>query len=88
MTNRTMRIIPEDLAPRDPKGPQTIVLSPKAQLYLEYAGLDLQFINRMASARDMYLRARTTENINRITTLELENIVKNGLTLATRRTMP
>lgn len=68
----------------DPQKPKTLVLSPKAQLYLEYAGFDMRDLERFTQLRDKYLEARTLENIKAISTHELERIVRNGLTLATR----
>lgn len=61
-----------------------IRLSKKAQLYLQYSGMaDLDHLKTFMALRDAYMQARTTENINRITTYELENVIRNGLTLAT-----
>ena len=83
MTMRRLRII---------KGggkylPQhNIVLSRKAQLWLIYSGENnIDYLNQMMQLREQYIYARDYESINRITTAEIEQIVRNGLTLATKQ---
>lgn len=51
----------------------TLVLSRKAQLYFYFSGL-ADMMNQFAELRDDYLDARTTKNINRITTFEIEHM--------------
>lgn len=51
----------------------TLVLSRKAQLYFYFSGM-YEMMDKFAELRDDYLNARTTKNINRITTFEIETM--------------
>lgn len=65
---------------------QNLVLSKKAQLYLMYSSdQNIDYLNQMMQLRDAYLYARDYQAINRITAAEIENVIRNGLTLATRQ---
>ncbi len=61
---------------------RTLVLSQKAQMVLAtWLGSD-DLIREFARLRDNYMERRTTENINRITTFEIESM---GLDAALNR---
>ena len=62
--------------------PRRIVLSEKAQFWLKYGG-HITYLDEIAKLRNEYLQARTVENIDKISTLEMEQIVSNGMSIGT-----
>lgn len=67
---------------------RNLVLSKKAQLFLLSQNPEaVGYLNKMAELREEYMYARDFESINRITAFEIEQTIRNGLTLALRRSV-
>ena len=63
------------------------VMSKKMRWFLvsRFGDGALDYMRTMDAYQEAYLNARTFENINRITTLECERLVRNGLNLGLRQ---
>lgn len=64
---------------------RALVLSRKAQLWLMYAGANLDHLVRMEELREEYLEARDHNSINRITAAEIEHVLQTGGELKPKR---
>lgn len=62
--------------------PKRIVLSEKAQFWLKYGG-HITYLDEIAKLRNEYLQARTADSIDKISTLEMEQIMVNGMSIGT-----